>query len=50
MDPSDGEDAAESLEEDDDAGQLEKTDIDSDESMDGEVDADGASAIRRRND
>ncbi len=31
------------------AGQLEKTDIDADELLDGEVDAEGASAIRHRN-
>jgi hypothetical protein len=30
-------------------GQLEKTDIDSDELLDGDVDADGAAAIRHRN-
>ena len=36
-------------ERDDASGQLEVTDIESDEHMDGDVDADGASAIPRRN-
>jgi hypothetical protein len=36
-------------EDDDDSGQLERTDIDSDELLDGEVDAEGGSAISRRN-
>jgi hypothetical protein len=34
---------------DDDAGVVETTDIDSDEGLDGDVDAEGASAIRHRN-
>lgn len=41
------------LEQDDaghDTGALENTDIDSDEEMDGEVDAGGAGAIGQRND
>jgi len=37
------------LDRDDDSGIMEDTDIDSDELLDGEVDADGASAIPRRN-
>ena len=34
----------------DDDGMLERTDIDADEEQDGDVDAEGASAIPRRND
>ncbi len=49
MDPSDFVDGEEETEDDDDRGELEQTDIDSDELLDGEVDADGASAIPHRN-
>lgn len=40
---------AQDLEHDDDSEELEVTDIASDEQMDGDVDADGGSAISRRN-
>jgi hypothetical protein len=37
------------LDQDDDSEVFERTDIDADELRDGDVDADGASAIRHRN-
>jgi hypothetical protein len=49
MDPSDFVDGEEESDDDDSLGELERTDIDSDELLDGQVDADGASAIRHRN-
>jgi hypothetical protein len=49
MDTSYGLDPDEESSDDDDLGQLERTDIDSDELLDGEVDAEGAGAIRHRN-
>jgi hypothetical protein len=49
MDTFDEESETQDLEHDDDAERLEVTDIASDEEMDGDVDADGGSAISRRN-
>lgn len=49
MDSFDETSEAQSIEHDEDDEELEVTDIASDEQRDGDVDADGASAIRRRN-
>jgi len=51
MNTFDEDSEAQQLLEDDEPrpGQLERTDIDSDELLDGDVDADGAAAIRHRN-
>lgn len=49
MDSFDEVSEARSLEHDEDDEELEVTDIASDEEQDGDVDADGASAIPRRN-
>ena len=49
MDSFDEESESQDLAHDDDPDQLEVTDIAADEEMDGDVDADGGSAISRRN-
>jgi len=50
MNTFDGESEAEQILDDQPrAGQIERTDIESDELLDGDVDADGAAAIHHRN-